>query len=143
MSRRRKNSYFNVGLKVITAPVSYVINTRKIQKEIEQENLRYLQELDDYYTQLEIEKEQAEQAMDEWVDSHPVMEIFRSDCGDVVLTDIIREPDLTAVLCVFTEENISKPHKRKIKKDSKGYYILLDGHKTYFQKEHKQFNSNF
>lgn len=143
MNRRRKNSYFNVGLKVITAPVSYVINTRKIQKEIEQENLRYLQELDDYYTQLEIEKEQAEQAMDDWVDSHPVMEIFRSDCGDVVLTDIIREPDLTAVLCVFTEDDISKPYKRKIKKDSKGYYILLDGHKTYFQKEHKQFNSNF
>ena len=130
--KRRKNSYFAVGLKVITAPVSYVVNTHKIQKEIEAENERHLQEL-----------AKIDQEIDDWVDSHPVMEIFRSDCGDVVLTDIIREPDLTAVLCVFTEDDISKPYKRKIKKDSKGYYILLDGHKTYFQKEHKQFNSNF
>lgn len=143
MGRRKKSSYFNTGLRVLTAPISYVVNTHKIQKELEEENLRYLQEIADYYTQLEIEKEQAEQAMDDWVDSHPVMEIFRSECGDVVLTGITREPDLTAVLCVFTDDDISKPYKRKIKKDSRGYYIVLDGHKTYFQKEHKQFKSNF
>lgn len=132
MTRNKRRGCFDVGMSIILYPISYLIRTHRLQKEIEAENEVHLQEL-----------ARIDQEMDDWVDSHPIMEIFRSDCGDVVLTDIIREPDLTAVLCVFTENYISKPYKRKIKKDSKGYYILLDGHKTYFQKEHKQFNSNF
>lgn len=66
-------------------------------------------------------------------------DLFTSTAGDIIISDITREPDLTAVFCICSDNKISKNYKRKIYNDRYGYYFKLDNKRWYFHKELPEF----
>ena len=66
-------------------------------------------------------------------------DLFTSAAGDIIISDITREPDLTAVFCICGNDKISKNYKRKIYNDRYGYYFKLDNKRWYFHKELPEF----
>lgn len=67
-------------------------------------------------------------------------DLFTSAAGDIIILDIIREPDLMVVFCICDNDKISKNYKRKIYNDKYGHYFKLDNQKWYFHKELPEFN---
>lgn len=66
-------------------------------------------------------------------------DLFTSAAGDIIVSDITREPDLTAIFCICNNDKISKNYKRKIYNDRYGYYFKLDNKRWYFHKELPEF----
>ena len=66
-------------------------------------------------------------------------DLFTSAAGDIIISDITREPDLTAVFCICSDDRISKNYKRKIYNDRYGHYFKLDNKRWYFHKELPEF----
>lgn len=120
---------------------------RKYQEDIQ----KYEQEYQEELKKLDLPEpepinivEPTQEELDyEFDKQNKIFESFRTNCGDIILTDIVREPDLTGIFTVWTEDSISKRYKKKIKKDINGYYVTLDGEKVYFKKHHPQFDAKF
>lgn len=120
---------------------------RKYQEDIQKYEQEYQEELKKLDLPepepINIVESTQEELDDEFDRQNKIYESFRTNCGDVILTDIVREPDLTGIFTVWTEDSISKRYKKKIKKNVNGYYVILDGEKVYFKKHHPQFESTF
>lgn len=120
---------------------------RKYQEDIQKYEQEYQEELKKLDLPepepINIVEPTQEELDDEFDRQNKIYESFRTNCGDVILTDIVREPDLTGIFTVWTEDSISKRYKKKIKKNVNGYYVILDGEKVYFKKHHPQFESTF
>ena len=117
-----KYNYFKIGLNIILEPIKCLLDTSEVNDNSLENNLQELEE----------------QADD--IDPINQLELFRSNCGDIILSDIIRIPDLTAILYVVCENDIYGPYKRKIKYNNKvrNWYFMMDGEKWYFRKKHEQ-----
>lgn len=116
-----RKGYFMYGLEIITYPIRHMYNSKKETKTVHLE----------HNIQCSID------FMDIFADAY---DTFTTGAGDIVVTDIIRQPELTAILVIVTDDNVSPEYKRKIKKDRLGHYIMLDGEKWYFHKHFKEFN---
>ena len=87
-----KYNYFKIGLNIILEPIKCLLDTSEVNDNSLENNLQELEE----------------QADD--IDPINQLELFRSNCGDIILSDIIRIPDLTAILYVVCENDIYGPY---------------------------------
>lgn len=124
---RKNTGIFNLTIKILSYPFIYPYLKHKRKHAIKE-----LQIYQKFIT--EHQKQLSEQIVDNCV------EMFTTNCGDIIVSRIFRNPDLTAEIIIMDKYgNTSKPYNRKIYKKGIGYYFKLDGINWYFNKYHEEF----
>lgn len=124
----RKNiGVINLTAKILSYPFIYPFMKHQQNKQLRELELQQ-KAFAEYQAQLSAEL----------VDN--CVEMFTTNCGDVIVSRIFRNPDLTAEIVIMDEYGyISKPYNRKIYKKGNDYYFKLDGINWHFNKYHDEF----
>lgn len=83
--------------------------------------------------------EQTKLDIDELYDNAKYLWI--TNCGDVIITEFIRCPDLVAKFVIIDDDKMVTSGKRKIYHNKAGYYLNIDNEKWYFHRNFDEFKT--